>query len=90
MASERPIASLDGRVFRVPDSGGGAATTETIFRYAEDGRPDHDDVGRWNDPKGVPRLTSHGQPGDTRPATASDRPNRRVSESLELRPTTDR
>lgn len=37
MASERSIPSLDGRVFGVADSGGGAATTETKFRYSEDG-----------------------------------------------------
>jgi hypothetical protein len=37
MAAVRSIPSLDGRVFRLADSGGGAATTETIFRYAEDG-----------------------------------------------------
>jgi hypothetical protein len=29
------VPSLDGRVFGVVDSGGGVATTETIFRYAE-------------------------------------------------------
>jgi hypothetical protein len=37
MASGRSIPSLDGRVFGVADSGGGAATTETVFHYAEDG-----------------------------------------------------
>jgi hypothetical protein len=30
-----PVPSLDGRVFRVADSGGGVATTETRFHYAE-------------------------------------------------------
>ena len=29
------VASLDGRVFGVVDSGGGVATTATTFRYAE-------------------------------------------------------
>ena len=29
------VPSLDGRVFAVADSGGGVATTETTFRYAE-------------------------------------------------------
>jgi hypothetical protein len=30
------VPSLDGRVFAVADSGGGVATTETTFRYAEE------------------------------------------------------
>ena len=34
-ASHRTVPSLDGRVFATADSGGGVATTETIFRYAE-------------------------------------------------------
>ena len=29
------VPSLDGRTFAVADSGGGVATTETVFRYAE-------------------------------------------------------
>lgn len=29
------VPSLDGRVFAVADSGGGVATTDTTFRYAE-------------------------------------------------------
>ena len=35
--SERSVPSIDGRVFGVADSGGGVATTETTFRYSEDG-----------------------------------------------------
>jgi hypothetical protein len=31
------VPSLDGRVFGVADAGGGVATTETTFRYAEHG-----------------------------------------------------
>jgi hypothetical protein len=34
--SNAHVPSLDGRVFAVADSGGGVATTETTFRYAED------------------------------------------------------
>jgi hypothetical protein len=34
--SQREVPSLDRRVFRVADSGGGAATTETTFHYSED------------------------------------------------------
>lgn len=30
------VPSLDGRVFAVADSGGGTATTDTTFHYAED------------------------------------------------------
>lgn len=30
------VPSLDGRVVAVADSGGGVATTDTVFRYAED------------------------------------------------------
>lgn len=30
------VPSLDGRVYGVVDSGGGVATTKTIFRYAEE------------------------------------------------------
>ena len=30
------VPSLDGRVFAVADSGGGVATSETTFRYAEE------------------------------------------------------
>ena len=37
MASERSIPSLDGRVFGVADSGGGAATTENEVPLLEDG-----------------------------------------------------
>lgn len=29
------VPSLDGRVFAVADSGGGVATTDTVFHYAE-------------------------------------------------------
>jgi hypothetical protein len=31
------VPSLDGRVFAVADSGGGVATTDTAFRYREEG-----------------------------------------------------
>lgn len=34
--STGPVPSLDGRVFAVADSGGGVATTDTTFHYAED------------------------------------------------------
>jgi hypothetical protein len=34
-ASRRRVPSLDGRVFATADSGGGVATDETKFRYAE-------------------------------------------------------
>jgi hypothetical protein len=30
------VPSLDGRSFAIADSGGGVATSDTIFRYAED------------------------------------------------------
>lgn len=33
---QRSVPSLDGRVFGVADSGGGVATTETMFHYAEE------------------------------------------------------
>jgi hypothetical protein len=34
--SAASVPSLDGRVFAVADSGGGGATPDTTFRYAED------------------------------------------------------
>jgi hypothetical protein len=36
MRGRRSVPSLDGRVFAVADSGGGVATRETTFRYAEE------------------------------------------------------
>lgn len=30
------VPSLDGRIFAVADSGGGVATTDTVFRYTEE------------------------------------------------------
>jgi hypothetical protein len=33
--SETSVPSLDGRSFATEDSGGGVATSDTIFRYAE-------------------------------------------------------
>jgi hypothetical protein len=37
MSNDRHVHSLDGRTFGVADSGGGVATTDTVFHYSEDG-----------------------------------------------------